>query len=117
MKRRYKAGIFSLLLFFPALTGWALSLSDVTGQVDRLPEVQTALLELEAAEQRYAISAFPGDPSLSLSPSISVKSEEGGEFAEQTQLSGSLGAALPLGLSSSRRLSCSPPRLPLAGNK
>jgi len=104
MKRRYKAGIFSLLLFFPALTGWALSLSDVTGQVDRLPEVHTALLELEAAEQRYAISAFPGDPSLSLSPSISVKSEDGGEFAEQTQLSGSLGAALPLGLSSSRRL-------------
>lgn len=104
MKKRYKVSIFSLLILFPALGGWALSLSDITGQVDRLPEVQTALLELQAAEQRYAISAFPGDPSISLSPSIAVESEDEGVFAQQTQLSGSLSAGLPLGLSSSRRL-------------
>ncbi len=89
----------TFILTFPAV---GLSLADVLGKIDQTFEVRAALLAVESMEHQIAELRYPGDVAVTVQPSATASTPEGGPFAETVDLSGSVSVNVPVGLSDSR---------------
>jgi len=103
---RSRALISALALFtsISVTASWSLSFPDVVAGLEKSTTVQTAILDLRTVEQQRSIALFPGDIDVSVTPSVAAVSQEGGAFAEQTELSAALSVLIPIGLSTERRI-------------
>ncbi len=99
--------LISALALFTSISvtaSWSLSFPDVVAGLEKSTTVQTAILDLRTVEQQRSIALFPGDIDVSVTPSVAAVSQEGGAFAEQTELSAALSVLIPIGLSTERRI-------------
>ncbi|TVR70355.1 MAG: hypothetical protein EA427_06060 [Spirochaetaceae bacterium] len=82
----------------------AVVLEDLLSRVERTIEVRRARLARETARQRVEELAFPGDPSLSLSPGLKAEGYDDAGTVDRWAATLNLSATVPTGLSDDQRI-------------
>ncbi|MDA3947638.1 MAG: TolC family protein [Spirochaeta sp.] len=91
-------------LFGPAIAPIpALTFDEIINRIDEAAAVQTANLDHLAAEQRLLSAEHPGATEFGIVPATVFQTAEGESFSDQTRVSASVTADVPLGLSRDRR--------------
>ncbi len=96
-----------LLLAFIAggsIPAFAFGLQDALDRIDSTTAVHAAQSALEAAQANLHKLSFAGDPSLTASPQAKATTEFAAPFPEQTLVSATIAARVPMGLSEVQKL-------------
>ncbi|MBN1686656.1 MAG: TolC family protein [Spirochaetales bacterium] len=91
--------LLAILVMTTSLSGFGLSFEDVIEKIPQTTGVRSAQLALEAASAELGVLEYPGDPTVSLQPSVSAITPDGGPFAQQVSLEALVSASFPVGLS------------------
>lgn len=104
MKRIGTAIVVAMVVMVGARPAAAFSLLDALTLIDEVPEVRAAALVVERARADVAAVLYPGDPSLSVAPTVRSGGSSGEPAPDFTTLAVTLGATWPLGLSRDARV-------------
>jgi len=77
----------------------AVDFSTLIQRLDQTPAVRQEWANLQIARRNLSSLEFPGSPSIGVTPEVRTTTADGGDYAEQIDLTGSLSLRFPVGLS------------------